>query len=118
MFGISFAELIILCLIALILIKPKDLPEIAYFLGKSFYKVKKTYLNAKEYLKSSSSEFGFDEIKYEIDRGIADEKSKSDNKSTTIIDIYGNEHLVNPDNVHNFDEEEVIKLNEENKKAD
>lgn len=115
MFGISFAELIIFLLVALILIKPKDLPEIAYFLGKVFYKIKKLYADAKEYLKSSSKELGLDDIKYEIDRGISDEKAKSESKTTTIVDIYGNEHLVNRDDVENFDEIEAKKLNEENK---
>lgn len=115
MFGISFAELIIFLLVALVLIKPKDLPEIAYFLGKVFYKIKKLYADAKEYLKSSSKELGLDDIKYEIDRGIADEKAKSESKTTIIVDIYGNEHRVNRDDVENFDETEVEKLNEENK---
>jgi len=115
MFGISFAELIIFFLVALVLIKPKDLPEIAYFIGKIFYKIKKIYRDAKEYLQSSSKELGLDEIKYEIDRGIADEKAKSESKTTIIVDIYGNEHRVNRDDVDGFNDSEATKLNEENK---
>jgi Sec-independent protein translocase protein TatA len=115
MFGISFAELTIFCLVALFLIKPKDLPEIAYFLGKTFYKFKKIYSDVKEYLKSSGKDLGLEEIKYEIDRGIADEKAKSNDDVTTIIDIYGNEHQVNKENISdNFSQDEITKLNSEN----
>lgn len=118
MFGISFVELIIVAIVALLFIRPADLPEIAYFIGRLTYRAKKLYLDAKNYLKISGSEFGLDEIKYEIDRGIADEKAKLDDEITTIVDMYGNEHKVNLKNVdRQVDENEVEELNSKNKKS-
>jgi len=97
MFGFSLAELIIVFLVAIIFIKPQDLPEIAHFLGRLYYKARKLFEELKIQLKTAQKELGLDEIKQEIDRGIAEEKikSSSENKTTKIIDIYGNSHEVN-----------------------
>ena len=115
MFGISFVELIIILIAALLFIRPSDLPEIAYFIGRAFYKVKRIYLDAKNYLRESGKEFGLDEVKFEIDRGIADEKSKLDDEMTVIVDMDGNEHRVNLKNVdRDVEESEVIECNLEN----
>ena len=121
MFGFSLAELLLVCIIALIFIKPKDLPEIAHFLGKIFYRGKKFFSELKKQFKEVEQDLGFEEIKQEMNRGMAEEKAKSeDHESTVIVDIYGNEHRVS--NVHKVRsdmseeqlDEEIKKLNEVN----
>ncbi len=121
MFGFSLAELLVVCIIILIFIKPQDLPEIAYFLGKIFYRAKNFFNDLKKQFKEVEQEFGLDEIKQEINRGIAEEKARlGDDDSTVIIDIYGNEHRVPPShkNALNLSDEEftqeVQKHNQEN----
>lgn len=93
MFGISFAELIVICLILFIFIQPKDLPQIAYFFGRLFYKVKNFIKNLQENFEKTQKEIGLDEIKQEFNRAIIDEEINSDKKDE-IIDIYGNIHKV------------------------
>lgn len=116
MFGISFVELIIILIAALLFIRPSDLPEIAYFIGRIFYKAKRIYEEAKNYLRESGKEFGLDDVKFEIDRGIADEKAKLDDEMTVIVDMEGNEHRVNLKNVgRDIGESEVEECNIENK---
>lgn len=121
MFGFSLAELFMVALVALLLIKPQDLPEIAHFLGKIFFRSKKYFNELKQQFEEVKKDLDFQEIKNEINRGIAEEKSKLEELDETIIvDIYGNEHRV--PNVENFRtdlskeeiEEEIKKLNEEN----
>jgi Tat protein translocase TatB subunit len=94
MFGFSFAELILVILIALIFIKPKDLPEIAHFVGKIFYRSKRMYGDLKKSLKEMEGELGIDELKHELNRGIAEEKAKLEEEMTVIVDMYVNEHHV------------------------
>jgi Sec-independent protein translocase protein TatA len=94
MFGFSLAELIVVLILALIFIKPKDLPEIAYFLGKMIFRIKKFFNDSKSYLKSVEGEIGLDQLKHELNRGIAEEKSKIEDEMTVIVDMYGNEHQV------------------------
>lgn len=123
MFGFSLAELLLVCIVALIFIRPKDLPEIAHFFGKVFYRGKKFFAELKKHFKEVEQELGLEEIKHELNRGIAEEKARlNDDDATVIVDIYGNEHRV-PDshrNSLNIDPEnfstEVKKLNEENLK--
>ena len=122
MFGFSFAELIIVLIVALIFIKPQDLPEIAHFVGKIFYRGKRLIKDLKQSLKEMESELGLDDLKHEINRGIAEEKSKLEEEMTVIVDIYGNEHRVpnvkdvRPDLTAEEAAEEIKRLNEENKK--
>jgi Sec-independent protein translocase protein TatA len=121
MFGLSFAELIIVILVALIFIKPKDLPEIAHFVGKIFYRGKKLFEDVKQYLKGAEKDFGLDELRHELNRGIAEEKAKLEDELTVIVDVYGNEHRV--PNIENLRPDlspeelsaEVEKSNQENK---
>lgn len=121
MFGLSLAELLVICLVALIFIKPQDLPEIAHFIGKVIFRGKKTYNDLKKHFKEIENDLGFEELKHEINRGIADEKSKlEDHDTTVIVDIHGNEHVIR--NIHELRsdltkeemQEEVQKLNDEN----
>lgn len=121
MFGFSLAELLVVCIIILIFIRPKDLPEIAHFVGKVFYRGKIFFNDLKKQFKEVEQELGLDEIKHEINRGIAEEKAKlNDDDSTIIVDMYGNEHRVPAShrNALNLDQEEfsqeVKKMNEEN----
>ncbi len=122
MLGFSFAELILVLLVAIIFIKPKDLPEIAHFFGKLYYKARKLIDDVKIQLKSVEKELGLDELKHEINRGIAEEKMKIEGEKkemTQIIDIYGNYHEVNTEALRSdlTDEElkaEIAKYNDIN----
>ena len=75
----------------------------------------------KQQFEEVKKDLDFQEIKQEINRGIAEEKAKlEDLDETIIVDMYGNEHRVQ--NVESFRadlskeeiEEEIKKLNEEN----
>lgn len=122
MFGFSLAELILVCLVAIIFIKPQDLPEIAHFFGKLYYKARRLFDDIKIQLKSMEKDLGLEELKHEINRGIAEEKMKIEGEKkelTKIIDIYGNYHEVNVEAVRSdlTDEElkaEIAKYNQMN----
>jgi len=121
MFGFSLAELLLVCIVALIFIRPKDLPEIAHFLGKVFYRGKKFFAEVKKQFKEVEQDLGLEEIKQELQRGIAEEKARgSEDDSTVIVDIYGNEHRVPGSHRSALDldreefSQEVKKFNEEN----
>jgi Sec-independent protein translocase protein TatA len=111
MFGFSFAELILVIIVGLIFIKPQDLPEIAHFCGRVLYRGKSLFKGLKQSFKEIESELGVDDLKHELNRGIAEEKAKIDKETTVIVDMYGNEHHV--PNVHqvrpDMDEEEIKK---------
>ncbi len=94
MFGFSLAELIIVFLVIIIFIKPADLPEIAHFLGKILYRIRHLYSEVKLSLKEIEKEFGVDDLKQEMQRGLAEEKTKLEEEITVIVDMYGNEHRV------------------------
>jgi Sec-independent protein translocase protein TatA len=122
MFGFSLAELIIVLLVALFFIKPQDLPEIAHFFGRLYYRGKRLIGELKQSFKEMEKELGVDNLKHELNRGIAEEKSKLEDEMTVIVDIYGNEHQVT--NVHEIRpdlskedvEKEVKTLNQQNQK--
>jgi Sec-independent protein translocase protein TatA len=123
MFGFSFAELIVVLLVAFIFIKPQDLPEIAQFLGRMVYRFKHIYRELKRSLKEMEGEFGLQDLKQEVEFGIAKEKAKLAEDTTVIVDLYGNEHHVpnvkevRPDAVPEELKQEVARLNEENLKT-
>ncbi len=98
MFGFSLAELVMVILVMIIFIKPQDLPEIFHFLGKVFYRGKKTLNQIKAAIKEAEKDLGIDDLKSEINRGIAEEKAKIEEDITVIVDMYGNEHHVS--NIH------------------
>ena len=120
MFGFSLAELIVVFLVILIFIKPQDLPEIAHFFGKIFYRSKRFFNEIKKHFSEMETELGISELKHEMQRGIAEEKAKLEDEATVIIDIYGNEHKVpniqeiRPDLSLEEVEEEVKKMNDQN----
>jgi len=120
MFGFSLAELIVVLIVALLFIKPQDLPEIAHFVGKIFYRGKRLYSELKQSLKEMEKELGVEELKHELNRGIAEEKAKLEEEMTIIVDMYGNEHQVphvkklRPDLTEEEVQQEIKRLNEEN----
>ena len=124
MFGISFVELITLIIIALIFIEPKDLPEIMRFIGKIIYRGKNFYHNSKNSLNNLAQESGLDDLKQEIQKGIADEKNELEDNLTVIVDIDGNEHKVpnlaqiRPDLTKEEIEQEVTTNNQKNTRKD
>ena len=91
-------------------------------MGKIFYRGKRLIKDLKQSLKDMESELGLDDLKHEINRGIAEEKSKLEEEMTVIVDIYGNEHRVpnvkdvRPDLTAEEAAEEIKRLNEENSK--
>jgi len=95
MFNISFFEIIVFLILALLFIKPKDLPEIARLIGKTIYRIKNFYHNSKNIISNLSKDFGIDDLKQEISQGISKEKSKIEDDVTIIVDMDGNEHKVN-----------------------
>lgn len=97
MFGFSLAELLICLIVALFFIRPKDLPQIARFLGKTIFKAKKIINDLKKQFKEMEEELGIEDLKQELNQGIAQAKIEDENEednSTTIIDIYGQEHKI------------------------
>ena len=123
MFGFSFAELILVLLAILIFIKPQDLPEIARFVGKAIYHGKRFYQKLKNSLTELEKEFELDNLRNEVNQAIASEKLKhedSEEDTTIIVDMYGNEHRVsnvaklrqdlNPEELS----QEIAKNNQEN----
>lgn len=98
MFGFSLAELFIVLIVALIFIKPQDLPEIARFIGKAIFHAKRIYFELKKTLKNLEKEFEIESLKNEVNQAIAEEKIKyqdDENDETIIVDMFGNEHRVN-----------------------
>lgn len=120
MFGFSLAELIVVFIVALLFIKPQDLPEIAHFIGRMVFRGKRLWGDVKKSLKEMEKEFGIENLRHEINCGIASEKAKIEEETTVIVDLYGNEHHVpnikeiRPDMVSHEIESEIKKLNEEN----
>lgn len=121
MFGFSIAELIVVLLVALVFIKPQDLPEVAHFLGKIFYRAKHLYKELKKSLREMEGELGIGELKDEFNRSIAEEKSKLEDDFTVIVDMEGNEHRVpnianiRPDLSVEDLQQEIVEENERNK---
>lgn len=121
MFGFSLAELLVVLLVGLIFIKPKDLPEIANFAGKAFFRAKKALNDLKKQFTDVEDDLGLKDLKHELNRGIAEESAKlKDLEATIIVDMHGNEHRVHdlgdirndlsPEEV----KQEVQTLNDEN----
>ncbi len=123
MFNISFFEIIIFLILALLFIRPKDLPEIARFIGKTIYRIKNFYHNSKNIIDNMSKDFGIDDLKQEVSQAIGQEKAKIEDDVTIIVDMDGNEHKVN--NIKNLRKDlsedelnsEILKQNNNNTKS-
>lgn len=94
MFGISLSEFLLVLVVAILLIGPKDFPEVARYLIKAIAKTKHFIAKTKAELHLLGKEIGIDEIKNEVAVELANEKTRIEKEFTTIIDIYGNEHQV------------------------
>jgi sec-independent protein translocase protein TatB len=100
MFGFSLAELILVAIVALIFIKPEDLPEIARWIAKSVIIVKHYFSELKQEFVKLEDDLGIKEIREEVNTAIAsqkialEEKAEEQDESDTIIDLYGDEHRV------------------------
>jgi sec-independent protein translocase protein TatB len=94
MFGISLNELLIIFIIAILIIGPKDMPEIARQITRLVIKGKHLIAKVKDDLDELGREVGIDEIRNEVAIELANEKSRLEKEVTTIIDIYGNEHQI------------------------
>jgi Tat protein translocase TatB subunit len=94
MFGISFGEFLIIIAVAVLVIGPKDFPEIARHIIKAVAKTKQIIDKTKVELNLLGKEIGVDEIKNEVAIEMANERARIEKEITTIIDIYGNEHQV------------------------
>lgn len=99
MLGISLGESLIIIIVALLAIGPKDFPEIARQIIKIIAKTKHLITKAKAELNVLGAEIGLDEIKNEVAIELANERARIGQEIITIIDIYGNEHLVNSGNI-------------------
>ncbi len=94
MFGISLGEFLVIAAIGILVIGPKDFPDIARNIIRAIAKGKNIIDKTKAELNLLGKEIGIDDIKNEVAIEIANEKAKIEEEITTIIDIYGNEHQV------------------------
>jgi Tat protein translocase TatB subunit len=94
MFGISIGEFLVIAAIGILVIGPKDFPDIARNIIRAIAKGKNIIDKTKAELNLLGKEIGIDDIKNEVAIEIANEKAKIEEEITTIIDIYGNEHQV------------------------
>ena len=92
MLGISLIELIFVLLVAVLVLKPDDLPEIARFCGKIYGKIKKFFKEAQEITQKSQEKLGISELKQEFQSALNEEEAKENQQE--IIDIYGKVHKV------------------------
>ncbi|NBR95925.1 MAG: hypothetical protein EBT55_06450 [Proteobacteria bacterium] len=125
MFGFSLAEFIFVIIVAIIFIKPQDLPELARMLGKIVAEIKKIYQNLLAQFKELSQQEEIANLTKEFQQQVSlSEKQKPIQKTTTtetvIIDMYGKEHIVSnifevrPDLSSEEIEQQVNNCNQEN----
>ena len=125
MFGFSLAEFILVIIVAIIFIKPQDLPELARMLGKIVAEIKKIYQNLLAQFKELSQQEEIANLTKEFQQQVSlSEKQKPIQKTTTtetvIIDMYGKEHIVSnifevrPDLSNEEIEQQVNNCNQEN----
>jgi len=121
MLGFSFAELILVFIVALIFIKPQDLPELAKILAKFVHKIKKIYVEIKAGWQEILKQTEINDLQQQFQQQLKQEQQK-DEKQTVIIDIYGKEHIitnvydVRPDLTQQQIASEIENYNEQNKK--
>ncbi len=125
MFGFSLAEFILVIIVAIIFIKPQDLPELARMLGKIVAEIKKIYQNLLAQFKELSQQEEIANLTKEFQQQVSlSEKQKPIQKTTNteavIIDMYGKEHIVSnifevrPDLSSEEIEQQVNNCNQEN----
>ena len=77
MFNISFAECIVILLLAFLILGPDEMVKIARFLGKAVRKCRGLLYKIKEYVNDEAADSGLDEIKKVADE-IKDVQSSVD----------------------------------------
>ncbi len=92
MFGISLPEFLVIIILLVVLVNPKDIPQIAKQLTKYFFKAKNIILQLKHEVSRISYDIGLEEIKKVAEEEVR--KEQENLRKTIIIDIYGNEHEV------------------------
>lgn len=92
MFGISFSEFLLILIILVAVTDPKDIPKIARYLAKIFFKIKNLINSAKDEVEKMGKEIGLEDFKNKVEEEIR--KENEELRKTTIIDIYGNKHEV------------------------
>lgn len=75
MFNIGMPELIVIFIVALLVVGPKRLPEIARQLGKAFAQMKRASIDLKEALEQEPPEDIKEEVRKKL--GYTDEKQES-----------------------------------------
>lgn len=66
MFNISFAEFIVILLLAFLILGPNEMVKVARFLGRAVRKCRKLLWQIKEYVNEEAAETGLDEVKETI----------------------------------------------------
>ncbi len=127
MFGISFVELIIVALVAIFVVRPKDAPQIARSIGR-FYAKARAYLDDfKANIDKAKSDAGFVEVKESFDEAISEvqlQKAEQEQQITKIVDLYGKTHYVTdiqsirPDLDEEELQSEVLQENEKNSQSE
>ena len=95
MFGFSLAELLLILILAIIFLKPQDLPELAYFIGKMIGKIKKIINELQNSYNDIAKDLQIEELKQEIKKGEKEiielkmeiKDLKNINSSSKIIDL-------------------------------
>lgn len=66
MFNISFAEFIVIMLLAFLILGPNEMVKVARFLGRAVRKCRKMLWQIKEYVNEEAAETGLDDVKETI----------------------------------------------------
>ena len=112
MLGVSFFELLIALIVAVLILKPADLIKISKQLVRYYYKLKNFISQFNKEFEDVKEDLGIEKIKEEVE--------KEARKITKIIDLEGNEHIIEDiDNLRGdlSDDElkkEVLKYNKIN----
>ncbi|MEI7591333.1 MAG: Sec-independent protein translocase protein TatB [Deltaproteobacteria bacterium] len=105
MFGIGMQELIIIGIVALLIVGPKKLPELARSLGKGFAEFKKTADDISDGVKSSLKE---EKITHQ--NGLEDDIKKTDEHNVQISDIAETTKSLNKNEHHSKEETKEIYI--------
>tara|TARA_B110000259_G_C14032603_1_gene407466 strand:- start:6627 stop:6929 length:303 start_codon:yes stop_codon:yes gene_type:complete len=95
MFGISFFEFAVICSIFILIVNPKDFPELVRNIVKIFYKFRDYLHSFKEQISQISKNTGFNDIKNDVENSFNEEKIKNIKE---ITDIYGIKHKISDEN--------------------
>ncbi|MDA7705302.1 hypothetical protein N8772_02360, partial [Rickettsiales bacterium] len=85
----------LICTIFIIIINPKDLPQLIKKTVEIFYKSRDYLYNLRLQLSQICKDTGFDDIKNEVENNFNEEKMKN---ITEITDLYGIKHNINNEN--------------------